>query len=108
MLTRQQGHVQAIHLQLIRCDLSVFRKQNRCVCSQPLSEKSAKKRRESLERLLEEEDDLEFTVSFPSPSPGLSTVFEQEEPVVFILGWEGAGEADLARSDNHKYFNGRK
>ena len=62
------------------------------------SEKSESlKRKESLERLLEEEDDLEFTVSFPSPRPGLSTVFEEEEPVVFILGWENAQDADLAR-----------
>ena len=43
----------------------------------------------------EEEDDLEFTVSFPSPSPSLSLIFEEAEPVVFILGWEGAGAEDL-------------
>ena len=43
----------------------------------------------------EEEDDLEFTVSFPSPSPSLSLIFEEAEPVVFILGWEGAGAEEL-------------
>lgn len=72
---------------------------------QILGEKSASfKRKESLERLLEEEDDLEFTVSFPSPCPGLTTVFEEEEPVVFILGWEGAGDADLARCPTYPNF----
>ena len=34
-------------------------------------------------------------MSFPSPSPSLSLIFEEAEPVVFILGWEGAGAEEL-------------
>ena len=48
--------------------------------------------------LTEEEDDLEFTVSFPSPSLPSSLVEEEEEvvePVVFLLGWEGSKDEEL-------------
>ena len=59
-----------------------------------------KNRKDSLERLLEEEDDMEFTVSFPSPHPTIQPVFEEVEPVVFVFGWEGAGDEELTRYSN--------
>ena len=40
---------------------------------------------------------MEFTVSFPSPHPTIQPVFEEVEPVVFVFGWEGAGDEDLTR-----------
>lgn len=55
----------------------------------------SRNRRESLERLLEEEDDFEFTVNFPSPS--IISMFDDREPVIYILGWEEAKEEELAR-----------
>ena len=45
--------------------------------------------------MTEEDDHLEFTVSFPSPSL-LSKAEEEVEPVVFILGWEDSKDEELA------------
>ena len=45
------------------------------------------------------DDDLEFTVTFPTPSMSpRSSILDAEhdcEPVVFIFGWEGAEDEDL-------------
>ena len=47
------------------------------------------------------EDDLEFTVTFPTPTLGTSNkvleIDEDSEPVVFIFGWEGATDEDMLR-----------
>ena len=50
------------------------------------------KKQESLERLLEQDDDLEYSITFPSPGPVQDYVFVYQddiEPVVYLLGWEG-------------------
>ena len=50
------------------------------------------RKQESLERLLEQDDDLEYSITFPSPAPAQDYVFVYQddiEPVVYLLGWEG-------------------
>lgn len=52
-----------------------------------------------MERLLEqEEDELEFSVCLPSPTlePTALLTNDHTEPVVFILGWEGATDDELS------------
>lgn len=57
------------------------------------------RKQESLERLLEQEDDLEYSITFPSPAPVQDYVFVYQddiEPVVYLLGWEGCSDEELS------------
>ena len=50
------------------------------------------RKQENIEKLLEQEDDLEYSITFPSPAPAQDYVFvyqEDIEPVVYLLGWAG-------------------
>ena len=49
-------------------------------------------KQESLDKLLEQDDDLEYSITFPTPAPIQEYVFVYQddiEPVVYLLGWEG-------------------
>ena len=50
------------------------------------------RKQENIEKLLEQEDNLEYSITFPSPAPAQDYVFvyqEDIEPVVYLLGWAG-------------------